>query len=235
MGIGNINNYLISTKKADVTGDGIIDTVILRGYKEKPDDNFIRNISLFMENGKTKQNITVTFANNAGYNPRMFLGDFNNDDIPDVLVSIDSGGSGGFGFYYIYSFRNSIAAKLFDSDEFNKTYQYEVEFRGGCKVSVFSKYTRETYIIDVRNKKDFYVEQGVYNKSCKLLKPTEGFVPGLNTLYPATADQTGRYNLLVLLKIAGLYNADTLGYVEMNMSWDGSQFIPVSERVNQTP
>lgn len=235
MALNNINNYVISSDKADVTGDGIIDTVSLVGYKEKPDDIFIRNITLLMEDGNTKQTISVSFSNNAGYNPRIFLGDFNNDSIPDVLISIDSGGSGGFGFYYIYSFKNNIVTKLFDSEDFNKVYQYEVEFREGCRVSVYSKYTKKTYLIDVSNKKEFYMEAGVYSRNCKLLKPTEGFVPGLNTLYPMSADKTGHYNLLVLLKIAGLYNADTLGYVEMNMSWDGNQFIPISERVNPIP
>lgn len=228
----NSDNIVITTVKADVTGDGVLDSIYLTGYKAKPSDIFIQNITLVVEDGVTKQKTFTTFANNDGYNPRIFLGDFTKDGVVDILISIDSGGSGGFGFYYMYSFKNNTETKLFDVEEFNKTYQYDVIFKEGCRVSVHSNYTKKLYIIDVSDRKDFYIEAGVYDQNCKLLKTTKGFVPGLNTLYPLATDIPGRYNLLAILKIAGLYNADTLGYIEINLAWNGSQFIPISEMVN---
>jgi len=223
------DNYIIMTLQADVSGDGVIDTIYLTGYKEKPEDIFIRNITIIIEDGKTNAKTPVSFTNNAGYNPRIFLGDFTKDAVPDILLSIDSGGSGGFGFYYIYSYKNSTVKKLFDSDEFNKEYKYVVTFKDGCKVAVYSIFFNKTCIIDVSYKKDFYEEQGIYNRSCKLLRPTEGFVPGLNNLYPLKSREKEYYNLLVLQRIIGLFGADTLGYLETVLEWDGNKFIPISE------
>ena len=228
---GNLNNAIIMTEKADLNGDGVMDTIYLTGYKENPNDIFIRNITVVIEDGKTKRITSFTFENNAGYNSRLFLGDFTGDNIPEIFISIDSGGSGGFGFYYLYSFKNSVVSKLFDNEEFNNTYKYEVVFRENCIVAIYSEYFRKTYYLDVSARKEFYQEQGVYNANCRLLKPVRGFVPGLNNLYPLESGISGRYNLLAVQRIIGLFGADTLGYIETTLAWDGSMFRAVSESV----
>jgi hypothetical protein len=61
--------------KGDVTGDRISDNVYLTGIKT-PDSPFIQNITLVVQNGATGMFTRVPFKNNAGYNPRLFLGDF---------------------------------------------------------------------------------------------------------------------------------------------------------------
>jgi len=219
---------IIQTKRADLNGDGVIDTIYLTGEKEKPQDIFIRNIALEIEDGKTRKITKITFSNNAGYNPRLFIGDFNKDKIDDVMISIDSGGSGGFGFYYIYSFAGNISRMLFDNEEFNQEFKYDVIYKEGCKVQVYSYQLKKTYIIDVSEKqKGIYAE--IYNKNCKLLKPTSGFVPGLNNLYPLATDEPGSYNLLAISRVIGLYGADTLGYLETVLEWNGTKFVPRTE------
>jgi hypothetical protein len=103
---------VITTINADVTGDGILDIVSLIGEKDETSDIFIKNIMLVIKDGKTGQSTSTTFSNNAGYNPRLFIGDFTCDGVGEILISIDSGGSGGFGFYYIYSYRNNLLPKI---------------------------------------------------------------------------------------------------------------------------
>ena len=219
---------IIQTKRADVNGDGVLDTIFLTGEKEKTEDIFIRNIKLVFEDGRTKRAATITFSNNVGYNPRLFIGDFNKDKIDDVLISIDSGGSGGFGFYYIYSFTGNTTRRLFDNDEYNREIKYDVIYKDGCKVQVYNYQLKKTYIIDVSAKqKDFYAE--IYDRSCKLLKPTSGFVPGLNNLYPLAGDAQGSYNLLAIERVIGLYGADTLGILETVLEWNGTKFVQHTE------
>lgn len=228
---GKQNNFIIASERADVTGDGVPDTITLTGYKEKPTDIFIQNITLAIEDGRTKQTTATAFPNNAGYNPRLFLGDFTGDGIADMMISIDSGGSGGFGFYYIYSDKNNMLTKLFDAEMFNSQFKYTVTFRESCRVAVYSYYFKKTYIIDVSSRVNFYAEQGVYNRNCRLLKPTEGFVPGLNNLYPLASATPRKYNLLAVSRVIGLFGADTLGYIETVLEWNGTKFIGVAETV----
>ena len=94
-------------KMGDVNGDGVLDTVYLYGQFDGPPGIYADNITLVIQDGRSTKSTTVHLKNNAGYNARLFLGDFNKDAIPDIMVSMDTGGSGGYGIFYIYSFRNN--------------------------------------------------------------------------------------------------------------------------------
>jgi len=219
---------IIQTVRADLNGDGVLDTVSLTGDKEEAGSAFIRNIALIIRDGRTQRTETIALVNNAGYNPRLFIGDFNRDRLDDVLVSIDSGGSGGFGFYYLYSFAGGRARLLFDNDMYNREIKYDVIFKNGCKVEVYNYQLKKTYTIDVRAKqKDVYAQ--IFDRNCRLLQPTSGFVPGLNNLYPLAREAEGGYNLLAFERVIGLYGADTLGNLETVLVWNGAGFVQSTE------
>ena len=123
-------------KTGDVSGDGVLDTVYLYGQVDGPPGIFAENIALVIQDGRSYKSTTVHLKNNEGYNARLFLGDFNKDNISDIMVSIDTGGSGGYGIFYIYSFRNNIVHELFNVDKYNEQYiftvNYEDYYRGSC-------------------------------------------------------------------------------------------------------
>ena len=104
-------------KQGDVTGEGIIDYVYLYGRKNVETEIFADHITLVIQDGRSNQTSTISLQNNAGYNAKLFLGDYSKDNILDILVSIESGGSGGYGIFYIYSFKNNIPHLLFDFEK----------------------------------------------------------------------------------------------------------------------
>lgn len=225
----NPGEFIISSVLGDVTGDGVPDTVYLVGKKENPSDIFIRTVTVVIVDGKTGR-ITRVPVPYAGYNPRTLLCDFTHDGVLDILVSIDSGGSGGFGFFYIFSFRNNQVQPLFDNESFNATYKYDVNFRNNFKVDVTSFQTGKTYTIDVHDKKNVYSD--IYTANGILIKPVKGFVPGLNQLYPLESTKDG-CDLLAIQYVNGLYNADRIGYIETTLTWDGAKFVLAKETVTK--
>ena len=54
------------------------------------------------------------------------------------MVSIDTGGSGGYGIFYIYSFRNNSLHELFNVDDYNGKYAFQANFEDFYKVRVES-------------------------------------------------------------------------------------------------
>ncbi|MED4455052.1 VCBS repeat-containing protein [Metabacillus fastidiosus] len=218
------NRNLLDMKQGDVTGDGIIDNVYLYGNKTEETGIFADNITLVIEDGRSNEITTINLQNNAGYNARLFLGDFSKDNISDILVSIDLGGSGGYGTFYIYSFRNNIPRQMFDVEKYNKDYMFNVNYEDFYKVSVRSPLLDILFTIDISYKGHDYLSQYYYENG-KLKQPTKGEVLALGALYPiVTNEKNMNYDLLAFQRIIGTTNADTLGYIENLLTWNGTQF-----------
>ncbi|WAA12707.1 VCBS repeat-containing protein [Fervidibacillus halotolerans] len=213
---------IVAFSTGDVTGDGICDYVYVTGVKttESP---FLQKIMLIVQNGKTGMLTPVSLKNDAGYNPSLFLGDFTGNGVQDILIGIATGGSGGIMNYYLYSFLGNYPQLLFDDDSYNDVSQFEVNYLDDYKVKVFSKWNEETYLIDLTLRDESYLNE-IYDSNGNLKQPIQGFVNPLSGLYPVDFDSNRVYELLAYQKIAGRYNADTIGFVLNTLGWNGKRF-----------
>lgn len=209
--------------RGDVNGDRIPDNVYLTGIKT-PGSPFTQNITLVIQDGRTGKFTSIPLRENAGYNPTLFLGDFTGDGVNDILISIASGGSGGTMYYYIFSFISNIAQLLFDFNVYNEQFEYDITYQDNYKVEVISKNNNVKYIIDISYKGADYLDE-IYDENGKLKQPITGFVNPLSGLYPVDFDSNGIYELLAYQKIAGRYNADSLGYVLNTLKWTTNMFV----------
>lgn len=214
---------IVSLVQGDVNGDGIPDNVYLTGI-ETSDSPFTQNITLVIQDGRTGRFTNVPLSDNSGYNPRLFLGEFTGDGIDDIFISIDSGGSGAIMYHYIYSFINNQPRLLFNFNSYNEEYNYEVTYKDNYRVEVSSRKNDRNYIIDISTRDDEYLNE-IYYENGKLKSPISGFVNPLSGLYPVDFDSNNVYELLAYQKIAGRYNADSLGYVLNTLKWKDNKFI----------
>lgn len=216
------NSNIIAYAYGDVTGDKIDDNVYLTGIKSS-DSPFVQNIRLVIQNGATDTSYSIPLNENVGYSPELFLGDFNGDGVDDILISIATGGSGGTYYYYIYSFAHNILRLLFDFDVYNNQYTYEVNYKDNYKAEVISNRNDTKYLIDLSLREPDYLNE-IYDSNGKLLEPIEGWVNPISGLYPIDYDFDKVYELLAYQRIAGRYNADSLGYVQNTLKWDNNMF-----------
>lgn len=214
---------VVSFAQGDVNGDGIPDNVYLTSIKTS-DSPFTQNITLLIQDGSTGRFTNIPLSDNSGYNPRLFLGDFTGDGIDDVFISIDSGGSGAIMYHYIYSFINNKPQLLFDFNSYNEEYNYDVTYMDNYRVEVVSRKNDRNYIIDISARDDEYLHE-IYYENGKLKNPISGFLNPLSALYPVDFDSNNVYELLAYQKIAGRYNADSLGYVLNTLKWKDNMFI----------
>ena len=217
---------IVSVAYGDVNGDGVTDYVFLTAVKSlNPSSPYVQDITLNIQDGKTNQVYTIPLdeSGNAGYQPTLFLGDFTKDGIMDILISIDSGGSGAFTFNYVYSFINNQAKKLFDFNLYNEQNQYKVEFLDQYKVSVVSSATGEIFLITISGRDPDYLSQ-IYHEDGSLIKPIQGMADGVSGFYPVDMDRDGVFEIQAYQQISGLYHADSLGYIINTLQWDGEEF-----------
>ncbi|MGV8980452.1 VCBS repeat-containing protein [Clostridium sp.] len=224
-----INPSIVAYARGDVNGDGVPDNIYLTGIKT-PGSPFTQNITLVIQDGITGRFTSIALSENVGYNPTLFLGDFTGNTVDDILIGINTGGSGGIMYYYIYSFINNAAQLLFDFDVYNAEYEYEVTYKDNYKVEVVSLKNNQKYIIDISNKDTDYLHE-IYYDDGRLKNPISGFVNPLSGLYPVDFDSNKVYELLAYQKIAGRYNADSLGYVLNTLKWKYNKFVLDNQNV----
>lgn len=225
-----MERFVIVAREADVTGDGVHDKVYLMGKRFKHGETPIRDITLVIEDGKTGRVFRISLPDNQGYAPALYLADFTRDKVADILVSIDSGSSGGFKYYYIFTFSNYGFIKVFDWDDFNRTYNYTVTFNDNYHVAVYSTNLNSSYDLDISGGKDMH--RDIYDENGRLLKPVSGFVPGLVALYPVNPHRGG-YDLRAVEPIVRQYSDEIIGYVQTVLGWDGSRFTAVNQMVKR--
>ncbi|WP_175597997.1 VCBS repeat-containing protein [Paenibacillus luteus] len=219
-------DYMLDMKRGDVNGDGIPDHVYLFGNKpDGPSGIFAQNITLVILDGYSQQHTVVPLQNNAGYNASLFLGNFDPNKASDILVSIDAGGSGGYGIFYLYSFVHNELRLMFDSEQYNQAHPFRVQYENNYKVSVASPELDILFIIDLSSRGYNYLST-YYNEDGTLKNPVQGEVLALAALNPIVSNENrGAFSLLALQRIIGPTNADTLGYVENLLTWNGDAFL----------
>ncbi|WP_342601283.1 VCBS repeat-containing protein [Psychrobacillus sp. FSL H8-0483] len=228
--LSSTGQEVIDLKRGDVTGDGFMDTVYLTGDKTQGSP-FWQNISLNILNGKTNMYESISLKENVGYNPTIFLGDFTGDLVDDILIVIDTGGSGGIIYAYVFSSLEGQMRQVFDVEEYNEQSKYEVNYQNQYKVAVISSNPKKKYTVDLMYKGKEYLSE-IYNEDGTLKEPIEGWVDPVSGLYPIDFARDGTYELTAIQKIAGRYHADGIGYVQNVLKWNGHDFVPDRQTVS---
>ncbi len=218
-----LSKTIFDIKKGDVNGDGIIDTVYIVGSRNET--LVINDISVVIKDGMTDKLSEITLDTNKGYNPNLFLGDFSGNKVDDIFISIESGNTGLENYNYIYSYLNNQEKLLFDYNKFNQKYKYDVIYKDNYKVDVISRFDDTKFNINIRDKK--YLNQ-IYDNG-NLIKPLNGYVSPIITIRPIYNSNKGHYNIDVIQRIIGYYNADILGVIETHLELKDDQFILIDK------
>ena len=182
---------------------------------------FAQNITINLYYPETGEKMVITPAQNAGYSPAIVLADFTGDGAEEIFLGITSGGSGGYGYYYIYEPDQNSVNVLFDYEKLANPYC--AEYADCYKVTVTDQTLGEIYNIDISDRGEDYLS-ALYDENGKLLNPVPADVSAVNTVLPFFDNNKSRFNLLVLRRITGLYNADSFGYTQNFMSYSGNGF-----------
>jgi hypothetical protein len=217
------NSYVDDIAYADVTGDGVGDTIILAGVKEDSGIYSLEHTILVMD-GKIKEYSSVSAGESGGYQGRLFTGDFNGDKVPDTMVSAASGGSGGTYFYSVVSFLNNKPNVLAPQDVLSRGAAFEGGFRDNFKAEINNKELGTSAKIDISSGKKDYIENMIYDSSGKLLTETQINVDGFQKLDPVDTDGDGVYELRGVQAIWGFTHPDTIAISNTLWKYEDGRF-----------
>lgn len=101
----------------------------------------------------------------------LLLGDFTgNKKTDDILVVIDTAGSAGAVYAFIFSFIIGEMREIFNSEKFNETYQSDVNYENDYKANVISRNLKIKYILDLTYKGKDYLSD-IYHENGQLKEP----------------------------------------------------------------
>lgn len=217
--------------KGDVTGAGNQLRICIVAEQYQIADKLAQQLFLIIEGiGDDNFSAKIKLDVDYGYNPNIGLYDFTGNGVFDILISMRSGGSGGYYFYYIYSYINKEFKKIFDWEAFNMKSKFQVTYLDYKKVEVKGGLMSNTYIIDISQRDKLYLDS-LYDPKGKLLNPTTGSVSGVVNLYPVSINNNRKFELHVICNILGPVNEDIIGGVVYIEKWGGKDFITLGERV----
>lgn len=216
--------YVIDYKTADVTGDNIKDEVVLVG--EKPfseNDIFADNLTVIVKDGKKNEYVKATYEGLCGYEGELFVGDFTGDKVNDVMVTANTGGSGGIYNHMVATFKDNEPAVIF-SEKDNNGVKFTGKYLEDFKAEIIAEDLNKTIIMDLSAHKDNYIEMGIYNDEGKLLTEVEPWSNPFSKLEAVDFNLDGTFELSGVQRIVGTCNADPISFVDSIWSFDNSKW-----------
>ncbi len=204
---------IIKEISADVNGDGKQEEIILSGSK-KEDSPFYENVKITVSDLKSGSTLySVIPTTSYGFNPTIMTGDFTGDGVLDLFYGATSGGSGGFGYFYLYTFIDEEAKTLFDYENF--ICPYKAEYQNYYKIKVYND--DKSFLIDLSNKKLDYLDK-LYKKGI-LKESKEANIASVNYVFPYFNSTLNVFSLSVVRRITGDSSSDLLGYLVNDYSY----------------
>ena len=153
-----------------------------------------------------------------GYMPSIFVGDFNENGLSDLLLSIRTTPSGDAALHYIYGFEEEIPHLLFDSTLMSQQCACQVVYQDDYRVSVVSPEVEARYLINLTDKPITYLET-VYQPDGKLRRHTFGSIAPIAGIKPKDIYFNKHYIFSTLQAVRGQDDTDVLGQLETYYRW----------------
>lgn len=216
--------FVLAKQKADINGDGKKEFVSIIGKRYK-NSMYMENINIFVEPLNGEKGYVISLGEyDGGYLPGMELWDFTGDKVPEVMVSIPTGGSGGIINYYIYSLKSDKPVLIFDPEKISV--EIDGEFVENYKGKIHVRDPKGALdiiaLVDLKDRKDVYDELEIY-KDGKLVKDKhhELMPYQLYGLIKATdINNDGVMELEAYQSVKGSCNADFVANIITIWKWE---------------
>jgi hypothetical protein len=195
----------ISETEADISGDGLNETISLKGVPYQNGDSYLKEIYIEVT-APSRKNVKIRLE--GGSKASLKLVDLNHDGVKDLFANVLTGGSGGITINYLYTLKGFSLQNL----SIPEPVEAESRFLNEYKAEVLLKPTGKTYLFDLKDRKTYYNKLGLFRKG-RLNEPTELTVNPYNSLVPVTIGE-GQVGLAGIQRVTGIANADTIAYIK---------------------
>ncbi|WP_042222776.1 hypothetical protein [Oceanobacillus manasiensis] len=212
------DGVLIETVEGDLTGDGVNETVNVKGILFSPDASYYREIWSEII-GPNKEEWKISYQ--GGYEPTVKLIDLNHDGVKDIFYQSATGGSGGLYNYQLNTLANGELTEI----PLPEQLYLQGSFKDDFIVSIELTQGSDPILMDVSDRSEDYIRLGLYDENGKLLKPQSVMIDPIAFFEPVLISDSKGYGLKSFQQISGAYHADGLGTVESLWYFEDGKWI----------
>lgn len=221
------NKYILDYRQADLNNDSIVDDILLIGDKEKVSDNFANNMLVVVRNCNNGKLYEYNLEGLEGYRAHIEICNLMNNEIPQIVFSTDSGQKNKQKQFIVLKLSNGKFKEIFGLDE-NIGVQLTGIYKDGYIAEIYIKNLNKTFNLDIKDKKDFYEKNNIYDNNKKFLgKEVSINSKNIDSLekYVFEDNTTG---IITTQKIIGINKTDILDQIKTIWKLDNNKITIIS-------
>ena len=228
---GMAGNFSVIQELSGKLLEGERATVRLVGKHEK-NSQFYDGFWLEVTPEKGKSFVVPLRRAVKGYAPRIEARNFVSPGRAEIFMSLDSGGSGGLGNYFVMELtRDRRLHYLFDSGT-NEAPQVIGSFMDEFRAEVSVVGAGVQSLVDLISRRDEYEKQGVYAaRTGKLKNPVNLMGGGYSALTAIDSDNNGIDELRGVQQMSGTSHADRIASVVYTMAYRDGKWELLNARI----
>lgn len=217
-----LNNQTVISETTGSLYDTAVENIIQLKGSETESSPYITDISInIYANGALLHEIIPPV--NQGYSPKINLFYFSGN-YPQIFYSADSGGSGGYGYYYVYSVSERSYGKIFDAEEYSSEESYSGNFIDGCRMVIKNQNSPDSLTVDVSYMDESF-KNSIFNDDCTVKENTTVNINSVSTVFPYYNSSAGRYQLQTYRSVSAIAEVNRLGYIVQYLSLEKGRFV----------
>lgn len=214
---------ILSTFKEDVTGNGLKETIELKGIRLSTDTNYYQNVWLEVTNHHGKK---TEISYQGGYNPSIHLISLNNNTINNILYQSISDLNRNTQTNYLHSLRNGKVNEIKLPRPLIVSGELIEQFK--LRLSIPSV-TSPTYI-SLEKHAEKYTKKGFYNKKGQLLSKRSMRLIPIVSLDPLLINADNSHVLRIKQTILEPLYEEKIGSIETLWQLNDSQWTNLQTR-----
>lgn len=223
--------YILDVQQADVTGDQVADNVILLGQKENSGDIWTSQIHVVVQDGKRgtyRRLQEEKVADFNGYGPALTILDFTGDEVPEIMIAVGTGGSGGVIRHLIIDWQDH--QKIIFADQNNSGLQVTGNFIDGWQAELTSDKINKTFTVDISSFQQEFAAFEMYDQSGKFIGEMASPMivsDDFSSLTPLDIDGDGVYELIGNQLVWGPAHVNGITWIESTWKYKEGQWVPI--------
>ncbi|GAB6170148.1 hypothetical protein JCM1393_26080 [Clostridium carnis] len=218
-----LDENIILSKGGNVKGGEKEAIIYLIGKKDGESESSIyKNLKIVISDGEDGKNTEVLIKNIEGYNPKIYVVNFTDNEYKEILFTIENKNESEGIYSSVIGYDGSKFIEFFNSKNFEYDHSCKVIYDNFYKIKLIEE-NEKKYFIDISNKPKQNLNN-IYTEKGKLKYKIEETVSKISGVYPMLSKNGDNFDLCITKDIIGQYNLGYFGKIIYILKYNSNKF-----------